>query len=503
LLEHLLRLRFIVLVVALATIVFGGFVASQLVREFFGPSTDRNQFLVYVDLPAGYRLESTDATVQRLNSWLSNKDINPEVSSTIAYVGSGGPRFFLVLSPVQPNPHVAFLVVNTESADQVPVVMQRLRERFLEDFPEATGRVKQMWMGAMEPGLVEIRLLGPDLETLFEKGNQLVDQLRAMPGSLDVRGDWENKILKARIVVDQVRARRAGISSRDVASWLKSQMDGLEITEYREGDIAIPVLARSVEEHRRGLGDLWNAKVTSRQTGDVVPLTQIADIEVESDFYRIARRNQERCLTVELKHETLRAPELLAAAMPLIDELGLTGEYRWEAGGEIEQSAETMGKLMRWMPICVFGIVVLLIWQFNSFRRPLIIFITIPLAFTGGFIGLVIMQAPFDFFAMLGLLSLAGVIINNGIVLIDKIDSDRAKGKSPYAAVIGAALSRFRPILMATVTTVLGLTPIILSVDPLFFSMAVIMAFGLLFGTVLTLGIVPALYAVLFRVKAN
>ena len=153
---------------------------------------------------------------------------------------------------------------------------------------------------------------------------------------------------------------------------------------------------------------------------------------------------------------------------------------------------------MRWLPICVFGIVVLLIWQFNSFRRPLIIFITIPLAFTGGFIGLTIMGASFDFFAILGLLSLAGVIINNGIVLIDKMDSERSSGVEPGAAVVGAALSRFRPILMTTVTTVLGLLPLIISNDPLFFSMAIIIAFGLVFGTVLTLGMVPVLYSVLF-----
>jgi multidrug efflux pump subunit AcrB len=144
---------------------------------------------------------------------------------------------------------------------------------------------------------------------------------------------------------------------------------------------------------------------------------------------------------------------------------------------------------------------VLLIWQFNSFRRPLIIFITIPLAFTGAFIGLVVMGAPFDFFAMLGLLSLAGVIINNGIVLIDKIDTEQAEGAEPHAAVLNAALTRFRPILMTTVTTVFGLLPLIISVDPLFFSMAVIIAFGLIFGTVLTLGVVPVLYSVFFKVK--
>ena len=220
-------------------------------------------------------------------------------------------------------------------------------------------------------------------------------------------------------------------------------------------------------------------------------------------MHRVSRRNQERVLTVEVKHETLRAPELLKAAMPLIEDLQLASDYRWEPGGEIEQGAETMEKLMRWLPICVFGIAVLLIWQFNSFRRPLIIFITIPLAFTGGFIGLTVMGAPFDFFSMLGLLSLAGVIINNGIVLIDKIDSERSEGGDRDAAIVAAAVSRFRPILMTTVTTVLGLLPLIISNDPLFFSMAVIIAFGLVFGTVLTLGMVPVLYSVLFGIKAT
>lgn len=147
-----------------------------------------------------------------------------------------------------------------------------------------------------------------------------------------------------------------------------------------------------------------------------------------------------------------------------------------------------MEKLTRYMPTCIFGIVVLLVWQFNSFRRPAIIFMTIPLAFVGAFIGVLVMGAPFDFFGMLGLLSLAGVIINNGIVLIDKIDSERTAGKSPYDAILTAAVSRFRPILMTTVTTVLGVLPLIIAVDPLFYAMACILGAGLIFGTVLTLG---------------
>jgi multidrug efflux pump subunit AcrB len=360
-----------------------------------------------------------------------------------------------------------------------------------------------MWLGSDEPGFVEIRLYGLDAKYLFEKGNQLVAGLKAIPGTLDVRSDWENRVPKARIVVDQARARRAGITSTEVALSLQSHMDGLKITEYREGDIAIPVIARSVEEERRWLADLWNVMIRSPLTGTHVPITQIADVRGQWEFSRIARRNQERCLTVEFKHEFLKAPELFAAAMPLIDALELNENHWWEVGGELEQQAETMEKLTRFLPHCVFVIIVLLVWQFNSFRRPLIIFITIPLAFIGSFIGLIIMRAPFDFFAMLGLLSLAGVIINNGIVLIDKIDSERAQGREPYDAVVSAAISRFRPILMTTITTVLGVMPLIVSRDPLFYAMACIIAYGLIVGTVLTLGVAPVLYTILFRVPIS
>ncbi|MGD9033534.1 MAG: efflux RND transporter permease subunit, partial [Desulfobacteraceae bacterium] len=205
--------------------------------------------------------------------------------------------------------------------------------------------------------------------------------------------------------------------------------------------------------------------------------------------------------TAELVHETLKAPQLLSAIEPLVQDLELKEGYRWEVGGELETRGETMEKLARNMPFCIFGIIVLLIWQFNSFRRPGIILFTIPLAFTGAFFGLLILRAPFDFFGMLGLLSLAGVIINNGIVLIDRIDSERAKGAAPYDAVIKSAISRFRPILMTTITTILGVMPLIISLDALFYSMAAIIAFGLAFGTVLTLGVVPVLYAILFRVR--
>ncbi len=499
-LQKMLHLRMIVIVGAAGVIIFGGFLASLLVREFFGPSV-RNQFLIYVDLPAGYRIQSTDAVVQQLTDWLADKEQNPEITSTIAYVGTGGPRFFLVLSPLDPDPHVAFVIVNTESPEPVPELVRRVRQYFIDHVPQANGRVKQMWMGSEEPGFLEIRIYGQDPAYIFKKGNQLAARLKTMPGSLDVRNNWENKVLKAHVIVDQARARRAGVSSKETALSLQSHMDGVQVTDYRELDVAIPVIARSEAEERKVLSDLWNVMIRSPRDGTSVPLTQIADIRGQWDFSRISRRNQERCVTIEAKHQFLKAPELFAATKPFIEELELNTDSWWEVGGEIEQQQETMEKLTRWMPHCFFGIVVLLVWQFNSIRRPMIIFITIPLAFVGGFIGLHVMRAPFDFFGMLGLLSLAGVIINNGIVLIDKIDAEIAVGRKPYDAVIMAAVSRFRPIVMTTITTILGVMPLIISRDALFYSLAIILGFGLAAGTVLTLALAPVLYTVLFRVK--
>jgi multidrug efflux pump subunit AcrB len=497
----LLRLRYLVLLATFAVLVLGGYAGSQLVREMFGYG-DRNQFLVYVDMPAGYNINVTDDVVQRLTTWLSDPASNPEVTGTIAYVGTGGPRFVLVLAPFDPDPHRAFVIVNTQSSEQVPEVAERTRQYIAEALPEVDGRVKRMWTSGKDPGLVEIRLIGPDATTLYAKGDQLTNRVRAMRGAIDVRNNWENALIKAPVVIDQARARRAGISSQGVANSLQAHIDGLQATEYREGDQAIPVIVQSLPEERAEGSDFFNIRVHSAGQDIDVPLTQIADIHGEWQLSRIARRNQERALTVEFKHEELKAPELLNAVLPDIEALELGEDYRWDVGGEIESSQETLPKLFRWLPHCGLLIVVLLIWQFNSFRRPFIILFTLPLAFVGAFFGLLIIRAPFDFFGILGLLSLAGIIINNGIVLIDRIDIERNAGRDPYTAIVEATVSRFRPICMTTITTILGVMPLIISHDPVFYSMAIIIGTGLAFGTVLTLGVVPVLYALLFRVRA-
>ncbi len=502
LLEAALRGRLVVIVLTVALVAGAGFLSSKLVPEFFGPS-DRNQFLVYIDLPAGSRITATDQVVRDLTIWLADKDVNPEITGNIAYVGSGGPRFFLTLSPVDPDPHVAFVIVNTESDQQVLEVIPRLRQHLLDNFPSVNARVKRMWLGANEPAYVEFRLIGTDADHLYERARALTDTLWNVDGIDYVQNDWENKIVRLDVEVDQIRARRAGVTSKEVALSLSAFLDGETLTDYREGDLAIPVVLQALDNERQALGDLWNINVYSASRGVNVPLTQIADFRGHWQFSRIARKDQERTVTIALRHRVLKAPELVALVTPVLDDLGLKPGHRWEIGGEIEDAAETNEKLFASLPACLLGIVLLLVWQFNSFRRPAIIILTIPMAFAGALVGVFVLRAPFDFFGILGLLSLAGVIINNGIVLIDRIDSERAKGADVGAAIMSAAVSRMRPILMSAITTILGVTPLIIVHDPLFYSMAVVIATGLALGTVLTLVVVPVLYSLFFPARGQ
>ena len=496
----LLRMRLVAIGATVAALVLAGFALRFVTQEFF-PASDRNQLLVYFDLPAGTHIEKTTAAINRLSSWLSDKKANPEVANTIAYVGSGGPRFVLSLAPLDPDPHVAFLLVTTKSNKQVPAMIDRLRRRLADRFPDVSGRVKEMWLGPTETGLLEIRIAGPDSKVLVKKAERLEVALRAIPGMLDIKQDWENHILKVQVVVDQARARRSGVTSQEVANSLSAYLDGTPITDYREGDKTIPLVLRGLESERRLLTVLRNISVYSAQTGKNVPLEQIADFRTAWTLSRIKRFNQERTITVSGKHQFLKAGQLLDRLKPALEGLNLPSGYRWEIGGELEKSKEAQANLFANMPICFALIVILLVWQFKSFRRPAIILLTIPLTFIGAIIGLLVMNAVFGFMVILGFLALAGIIINNGIVLIDRIDIEREAGKEPYDAIVSACLARFRPILMTTLTTILGLLPLLVSIDPLFYGLATVIAFGLGVGTIFTLGIVPVLYAMMFRVK--
>ncbi|MEJ1355686.1 MAG: efflux RND transporter permease subunit [Candidatus Sedimenticola sp. (ex Thyasira tokunagai)] len=484
-------------IIALLTSLWG---MQFVVKEFFPPS-DRNQYLIYLDLPAGSDVRETSEAIQSLSDWLGDKTANPEVTDTIGYAGSGGPRFFLSLAPIDPDPHVGFLVVNTQTPNQVPEMVVRTRQHILENFPNVRGRVKSMWLGPNETGLLEVRISGDNDRILMEKAEQLLSALRDIPGTVDIMQDWDNPIVKLMVQVDQIRAQRVGLTSADVAKSLQTFLSGQVVTDYREGDTIIPVIARGSEKDRSLLSNLGSIGIFSESQSSNVPLGQIANIVGVGEYSRLKRRDQARTITVSAKHATLKAADLFSRLKPSVEGLELPPGYFWELGGELEASAKAQKYLAEWMPAAVGLIVLLLIWQFNSFRRALIILLTIPLIMIGAVPGLLIMKAVFGFMTILGLLSLAGTIINNAIVLIDRIESERTAGTPDYEAVVNASVARLRPIFMSVGTTVLGLMPLIWSKDALFYGMASEIVFGLAIGTVLTLGIVPVLYALFMRIR--
>jgi multidrug efflux pump subunit AcrB len=503
LLLWMLRHRAVVLVsvvvaMGISAWAFGNFV----VKEFF-PKGDRNQYLIYIDMPAGTRSSEVVERVGAINEWLLDEDENPEVRNTVAYVGQGGPRFFASLAPFDPEANKGFMLVNLQESDQVREMVSRTHNYILGRFPEVRGRVKAMWMGPSEEGLYEVRLSGPSAELLRENAERLMSALRDIPGSIDVLQDWQNPVVVFEVIVDQTRARRAGVTSRDVAMGLNAFMEGEYVTDYREGDTVIPVIARGRMDERALVTNLSDLTIHSRQTGRNVSLAQIAEFDGVGGYSRIRRRNQVRTIGVQAKHPVLKAAQIQERMEPMLEEIraALPAGYFLELGGELEGSAEAQGNLATWMPAAFALIAMLLVWQFNSFRRALVILLTIPLVFIGATIGLLAMNAVFGFMTILGLLALAGIIINNGIVLIDRIEEEREAGTDPFDAVVRAALSRLRPIVLSAGTTVLGLLPLIIYRDVMFYGMASMMAFALTIGTILTLGVVPVLYTLFLRVE--
>lgn len=496
-LAMLLR-RPVVFLAAIALLFCASLVGLSRVPSGLLPPSARAQFVVKLELPAGASERETLRVTQRLARWLADESIHPEIRSSVFYVADGGPRFFLALSPLDPAPHVAFGVVNTRTSDDVAIVRSRVEDFLAEQMPEGRGWTELLFLGSEPPGTLEIRVSGPSVDGLFEAGRKIEAIFASVPGTREIRNDWANPVLQIDLLVDQDRSRRAGVSPHSIARTLEASFDGIRITDYRESDRVIPVMLRAREEDRATLDDLAAVTFTAAD-GQPVPLLQIADLAGELAPYTIRRIDLERTVTVSGLNPGLGAMELLARVGPELEARPLPPGFEWSVGGEVEASKEANEALFLYMPQCLVAIVVLLVWQFESFRRTAIILLTIPLVLLGASLGLNLTGAKLDFNALLGLFALAGIIVNNAIVLIERIDEERGRGLDLDAALLAAGRARLRPIVMTTLTTVVGLVPLCLLGGELWFAMTIVMMFGLSIGTVATLGAVPALYAVFFR----
>ena len=506
-LRGVLKHRFIFLMVMVGLFFLGGFGMSQVPVKFF-PDSDRSQVLIYVDLPAGSSMRETDDIIRRVTADLDDELKFPFVQKHVAYGGFGGPRFVLSLTPIDTEPHKAFFILDVGDRQNTQPTIDAARALFASDYPSVSTRVTKMFLGPSDSSKIDIQIKGPDAEFIYQKALEIESILRNLDGTYDIRNDWENRVTQIKININQQQARRTGVSSQDIAQSLQSYFSGLVVTEYREGDDILPVLIRAPVSERFDLDRLETVTVYSSGLERNIPLMQVATLEYDIGFARIARENMFRTVTVEAKNALMNAEDMVPLMEAPLQALRKTLPYGYtiEYDGVIADSKSSQASLNKNLPLCIAVIVLLLVGQFKSFRRTAIILMTIPLIIIGAAVGLLVLQGNFGFMVILGLYALAGIIINNAIVLIDRIDIDISALDDPhneqakFEAMVSACVRRLRPIIMSTSTTILGLMPLILGQDALFYAMSGAIAFGLAIGTVLTLGVVPVLFALFFGI---
>ncbi|MEM6902598.1 MAG: efflux RND transporter permease subunit, partial [Pseudomonadota bacterium] len=415
------------------------------------------------------------------------------------YVGYGGPRFYLALSPADPNPSSAFFAVNMSSVEAVQEIVPRARRVFTEQFPGARFRVTRLSMGGSESGIVEVEITGPDGEVLMAAAEQVERAFAEIPTIIRNEIDWGKRVLKIVLDVAQDRAREFGITSEDLSEVMEAYFSGTAYSTFREADEQIPIVLRAQDLNRDSIEDLANLSVGIDD--QLISVDQVASFKPQLEYSEIRRENQIRQIVIYGKSSAHSAQALLAEIQPVLDGLDLGPEYAINIAGELEDSADTYGEIGGNLPIALGIMLAALVFQFNSMRRSLATFMTIPVIMIGAPFALMITGQPMSFFAVLGLMSLMGIIINNAIVLINQIDLD-AEEMPIEDAIVSAAQKRATPIMLTSLTTVFGLVPLAMAGGSLFEPMATIMMGGLIVASPLTLLFVPSLcYTLMKREK--
>ncbi|MEM9623469.1 MAG: efflux RND transporter permease subunit, partial [Pseudomonadota bacterium] len=502
-----LRHKFLFLIVVVGTFASAIWGLGFVPAEFIAPSEDP-VFTGKLELPLGTSIEESERAIQALDTYLYNNHYqgeSPALKNWMVFVGEGGPRFTLGLDPPDQNPANSFLIANTNSSDGVTEVISGIQDFLTQELPDMNHQLARLENGPPVGYPIQIRVSGSSAEQLYSYSDTITNELYAHPGVLAVKNTWGMQSKKLIVDIDQERALRAGVTSSDVAYSLRAGLSGIELTQYREGDQLIPITLRTVASDRQDISKLDGLSVYSQASGNSVPLKQVADIRLTFESGLITRRDRERTMTLQAQLlPDVTATEVNNTLLPWLAEYADTWlpGYSYEIGGESETSGDATASIADKLPLALMAIILLLVLQFNSTRRPMIILATIPLGMIGVTIGLLVGRSSMGFFTLLGIISLSGIIINNAIVLIDRIKLEIEElGKEPYAAVVAACLTRLRPIMLTTATTVLGMLPLWWGGTAMFEPMAVSIIFGLLFATLLTLLVVPVLYAAFFRVQ--
>ncbi len=483
---------------AVCLIALGGAMSLiPLIGTSFFPKDLHTVFTVELFLTEGTPIRTTTAEAMRAIAAIDGI-IGPDVESYTTFVGAGGPRFWLSVVPEPAAPSYAQIMVHARDRRRTGALAARLKHELPPQVAAARVRVNQLETGPPIGVPVQVRLTGPDVAVLRRLGDEVKAMMRERPGAIDVQDDWDPEILRLSLQIDADRANAAGVTNESVARLIHGAVSGETVTSIRDRDRLIPVVLKLRPDERSRLVDLSTLSVPARD-GSRAPLDQIAVFRPEAAAPKIARRDHERCLTVKCdagdgvlpSRIVERLESRLAEAAP-----NWPAGYRYAFGGEKEEQAKGFASMRVAMIVSILAIYLALVMQFNSAAKPLVVFAAVPFGMAGGLMGLLLFDVPLGFFALLGLSSLAGVIVSHVIVLFEYIEEAHEHGLPLRRAVIDAALVRLRPVLVTVLATVGGLIPLAVRGGPLWEPLCYVQIVGLLLATLVTKVVVPVIYVI-------
>jgi multidrug efflux pump subunit AcrB len=476
-----------------------GFVGMGKVQQQFFPDSSRPEVLVDLWLPEGSSFEASERVARRFEQRMLQE---ADVQTVSTWVGSGLPRFYLPMDQIFPQSNVSQAVILPKDSEARERLRHALPALMAAEFPEVRARVKLLPNGPPVPYPVQFRLVGEDIVTLRHWAEKAKALMRANPDMLGINDNWNESIKAVRLRVDQDKARALGVTSQSIADASRFQTSGTTIGQYREDDRLIDIVLRAPKAERLTLADLANTYVPTA-TGRMVPVLQVAKPELVWEPGVLWREARHFAITVQGDvREGIQGPTVSQALWPQMQALQaqMPSGYHIELAGTAEESSKGQGSIFANVPLMLFIIFTLLMLQLQSFSRAMLVFLTGPMGITGVAMALLALDRPFGFVALLGVIALMGMIMRNSVILIDQIEKDRARGVPAWDAIVGAAVRRFRPIVLTAAAAVLAMIPLSRSV--FWGPMAVAIMGGLVVATLLTLLALPAMYAAWFRVKA-
>ncbi|MDE1193364.1 MAG: efflux RND transporter permease subunit [Arachidicoccus sp.] len=490
----------ITLIVGVAAIIGGVVLMGNLNQQLF-PKVERNQFAIEIYLPDGYNLEQTDSVVKGMEKIMAKDN---RIISYTSYIGTSSPRFHTLYAPNLPAKNYAQVLVNTTTSETTQEILDEYQIKYSNIFPNAYVRMKQLTM-VSAPAPIEVRISGDSIATLKALGAQIAAIADSLPNITWVRTDYEQMLKSIHVDIKKDEASRLGISKEDIANTIAMNMEGVSATNVWDGDYALNVVVKTSQTDSSTTTDLSNMSVISSQTHTIVPLRTVADITPIWEEGQIVRRNGRKTLTVRIDVTNESVPEnILKVIDKKIQTIKLPDGVQIGYGGEHEMQEENIGPMGLSLLMSIIVIFLILIWHFKSLKHAVLSITTMPLALFGASAGLLMMQYPFGFTSFIGLLALCGIVVRNGIILIDFADEMRFdEGMNVREAAIHAAERRMRPIFLTSAAAAVGVVPMIISRSSLWGPLGTVICFGLLGSMVFTLFVLPVLYWLFFRKEEN